>query len=270
MNIINFASIKQKIVRFIIVQLFLTLISLPILVAWGLPLSILSPIGNLIFAPLLTLFLLFSSLVFFCELIYLPNAWLVWPLELITSAWHKLLCLEQGTSLCAFTKPSPWILCIIPAAALAATSLKIMYHPARSMLILSILFVTSIIILKAHPPSVSFKRDIPCNNGNLTLIHAKGIPTCPWSVGLGLRWKSRASRGWSNPGRQSADGATRILHLRRRRYFNCPTHCPACNRPVLAIDTYTGLGVSPDEAAFPNTRRPLSHLESNEQREMQT
>ncbi len=174
MSIINLASIKQKIIRFIIVQLFLTLISLPILVAWGLPLSILSPLGNLIFAPLLTLFLLFSSLLFFCELVYLPNAWLVWPLELIAAVWQKLLCLEQGTMLYAFAKPSLWVLLVIAGATLLAMLLKITLHPARSILMLSMLFVVSIIFLKAHSPAMSWKRDIPCNNGNLTLIHSNG------------------------------------------------------------------------------------------------
>ena len=76
--------------------------------------------------------------------------------------------------LCAFAKPPSWILLIIACATLSAMSLKIIHRPARSILILSMLFIVSIIFLKARTPATSYKHDIPCNNGNLTLIHDSG------------------------------------------------------------------------------------------------
>ena len=76
-----YASVCRWLLRFITLQLFVSLMSLPLLVAWGLPLSMLSPFGNSLFNPLLTLFLLLSTLIFISELVYLPNQWLCWLLE---------------------------------------------------------------------------------------------------------------------------------------------------------------------------------------------
>lgn len=76
-----YASVYRWILRFITFQLFISLMSLPLLIAWGLPLSVLSPFGNSLFNPLLTLFLMLSALIFISEIIYLPNQWLCWLLE---------------------------------------------------------------------------------------------------------------------------------------------------------------------------------------------
>ncbi len=69
------------------VQLVMIMLSLPFLIAWGLPFSLLSPLGNLIFNPFLVVFLFLSSLVFFCELLSIPNTLLIMLLEWISSLW---------------------------------------------------------------------------------------------------------------------------------------------------------------------------------------
>jgi hypothetical protein len=76
-----YASVYRWLLRFITFQLFISLMSLPLLIAWGLPLSLLSPFGNGLFNPLLTLFLLLSALIFIAEIMYVPNQWLCWLLE---------------------------------------------------------------------------------------------------------------------------------------------------------------------------------------------
>jgi hypothetical protein len=76
-----YASACRWLLRFITLQLFVSLMSLPLLVAWGLPLSLLSPFGNSLFNPLLTVFLILATLIFATELMYLPNQWLCWLLE---------------------------------------------------------------------------------------------------------------------------------------------------------------------------------------------
>ena len=57
--------IIQWLTNFALVQLFLTLISLPILIAWGLPISCISPIGNMIYNPLLCIFTVYRTALFF-------------------------------------------------------------------------------------------------------------------------------------------------------------------------------------------------------------
>jgi len=88
-------TISRWLIPFIQVQFFLSLISLPVLIAWGLPFSIMTMVGNFVFAPFLTLFLLCSSLVFFTEILHIPNGVCVWLLEKITALW--LWCLQWGS-----------------------------------------------------------------------------------------------------------------------------------------------------------------------------
>lgn len=79
-----YASVRHWLLRFITLQLFVTLMSLPLLVAWGLPISLLSPLGNSIFNPLLTGFLVISTIIFITELLFIPNGLLCKLLDLIT------------------------------------------------------------------------------------------------------------------------------------------------------------------------------------------
>ncbi len=73
------------------VQFFISLISLPILVAWGLPFSVMTVLGNMLFTPILMLFLLISSLIFFSELLHIPNGLCVLALEKLFALWMYLL-----------------------------------------------------------------------------------------------------------------------------------------------------------------------------------
>lgn len=76
--------------KFLYLQLFISLIAFPLLLCWGLPISLLSPVGNLIFGPFLTVFLFLSSMLFFTELLYLPNGWIASVLDTFTQSWLSL------------------------------------------------------------------------------------------------------------------------------------------------------------------------------------
>src|SRR3972149_9378673 len=110
---------RQSLLKSIQLQLFISFISLPFLIGWGLPISLLTPVSTLIFGPFLTCFLLISSLIFFLELFYLPNGALIWCLEKVTSAWLACLSLEQRAWLIGFSKPPLIVLLLIPLIALA-------------------------------------------------------------------------------------------------------------------------------------------------------
>lgn len=108
-----YASACRWLIHVITFQLFISLMSLPLLITWGLPLSLLSPLGNSIFNPLLAFFLLISSLLFIAELLYLPNQWLCWLLEktnnlfIITSTYGDSSWLVGIRQL-----PTPLLFCI--------------------------------------------------------------------------------------------------------------------------------------------------------------
>ncbi len=166
-----YISIQYWLIRFVQMQLFISLVSLPILIAWGLPLSIVSPIANLIFSPIFTLFLLFSSLLFFTELLYIPNTWLAWCLEQITNFWFYILSWQHNEWLYGFIKPSPWFLCMIPACTFIIVYTRETKKPVRTIGAFSLLFFG--IALASH---ISSKQNtihhIPFGNKHVTLIHA--------------------------------------------------------------------------------------------------
>lgn len=100
--------------KYIETQLMITLVSLPILIYWGLPISKMSFIGNLIFLPILILFLTISSIIFFTELLSIPNFIFIYFLEKITFIWQKIAGLGSNSWLIGFEKTNIIILGIIP------------------------------------------------------------------------------------------------------------------------------------------------------------
>ncbi len=118
MNISGVAkSIQRYLTNFVQSQLIVTLVSIPILVGWGLQISMMTLIGNLIFAPILTIFLILSSLVFFTELIGIPNLFVIKSLEFVTIFWDIILSLGKKEWLWGFCKPTTFFLFLIPAVA---------------------------------------------------------------------------------------------------------------------------------------------------------
>lgn len=83
-------KIKKYFSNYIQLQLFINLFSWPILIAWGLPVSIASPLGNFLFTPFLILFLILSLIIFILELLFLPNFYIIYLLEIVTKGWINI------------------------------------------------------------------------------------------------------------------------------------------------------------------------------------
>ncbi len=162
---------RQSLLKSIQLQLFISFISLPFLIGWGLAVSLLTPVSTLIFGPFLTCFLFVSSLIFFLELLYLPNSALIWCLEQITAIWLACLNLEQRAWLIGFTKPPLFILLIIPCIALIAVHSKRITTISTRTALLAILLVAICSALKFFPYPHNTLEKIPYNNGDITLIN---------------------------------------------------------------------------------------------------
>lgn len=167
-------ALKKYLINYFILHIFLSLVSLPILVAWGLPSSWLSPLGNMLFNPLLSIFLLISSLAFFSELLGIPHALLDWVLEYLTLLWHWLLKLAPNSVLYGFHGASWLLLGCIALIALVSIMHPIMRHPTRRLAGLTFLFIISMAILRAHEPS-SLTYHMPCNRGSVAIIRSHNI-----------------------------------------------------------------------------------------------
>lgn len=164
-------SAEKWLLRSIQLQLYLTLVSGPILIYWGLPVSVASPIGNILFHPLLTVFLFLSSLIFFCQILHLPKGIFVYALGKTSHAFHYLLALGTPQWLIGFAKPSVWVLIAVPIATGLVFCCKKTRTPYRSiglLLLLLILFGTYLKYSCLPQPITT----ITCNRGHITLLCA--------------------------------------------------------------------------------------------------
>jgi len=151
-------------------QLFLTLVCLPILIAWGLPISLLSPLGNLVFSPFITVFLFLSSLIFFFEIGHLPNEWLIYCLERVTQLWLYLVNSADNSWLVGLIKPAWPLLIAIPFSAFIVLQYKKTASLRISTLCFALLLCSIFFYLKVISTPKNYVEQIPCNRGNVTLI----------------------------------------------------------------------------------------------------
>lgn len=94
--------IKNYIFSFLELQFVISLMSLPLLILWGIPISIMSPLANLIFTPLLILFLWISCLASICIITHIPCNVFEIILNKITDLWLYLLTFSKPTWLVGF------------------------------------------------------------------------------------------------------------------------------------------------------------------------
>lgn len=179
-------KITRWLLRFLQVQLFLTAISLPILISWGLPISIVSPLGNLIFSPALVAFLLLSSLIFLLQVICIPNGFLIYLLEKLTSWWLAAMSLGSSTRwLVGFGTPPAVFLVTVPLLAFAIIQNRKTNSLKRSILFLTLLLTCAFGYLKLINRPMTFIKPIECNGGTVTLIQTNGTTTLidPGAIG---------------------------------------------------------------------------------------
>lgn len=179
---------KNHIIRFIHLQLFITAISIPIVLCWGLPLSFLSFAGNLLLAPILTAFLLLCSMIFFFQLLGLPNAFLITCLQTITHWW--LVLMHQGSTgfLVGLPLPSMAVLIVFFLITLAILHYKKITTAYKGILCYMLLLAGIGAYLKYHVTPHASIDTLACNNGTITIIktHQQLIIIDPGVIGRRL------------------------------------------------------------------------------------
>ena len=95
---------KIYVTNFLKIQSIASAASLPILINWGIPISIMTFVGNFIFSPVLIIFLTLSSLILFTEILHIPNFLLINLLELTTSTWEYLISFGSKKWLLGFNQ----------------------------------------------------------------------------------------------------------------------------------------------------------------------
>lgn len=163
-------NLCNKLLAYLQLQLFLTLCSWPILLWWGLPLSAASIIGNFIFVPFLTLFLVLSSFIFFCELLFIPSILFSYPLEWLTISWVWLLSMGKRSWLISCPLPPYGIALLVPLTACLVIHHKKIITPAKSCLALFLLLLSWFLLFKGFAATQEKTIIIPCFGKELTLV----------------------------------------------------------------------------------------------------
>lgn len=105
-----FKPLVQKIARSSLIylqsllelQLVISLLSLPILICWGIPTSIMAPLAHLIFTPILIVFLWCSCLTTMCILLSIPSSYFQYLLHKLTDTWFYLLSFAKSSWIIGF------------------------------------------------------------------------------------------------------------------------------------------------------------------------
>jgi len=178
----------NNIILLIYIQIILLFVYMPILIYWGLPISYMSILGNLIFLPFLTVFLFLATLLFCTELFQIPNNALSYILNHCVENWFKLLQLGSPKWLIGFAYPGLLPLLLIPIIGWAVYSyprkIKLKYK-CISGLCTIIIICFSLKWLTPTPATTTLlyrnKKIFVQNNKQLTIIlprmrlHATGF-----------------------------------------------------------------------------------------------
>lgn len=165
----------RSLITFLHVQLFITLISMPILLYWGMPLSLLSFAGNFLFSPILTIFLLLCSLIFFCGLLGIPAGIFIFLLEKLSHYWVLLMQMPSHGALVALPKPPLIFACAIALLTLGILHCKKINTPAKGIMAYSGLLVFSALALTLSARWAPAIQTLSCNKGQITLIYQKQL-----------------------------------------------------------------------------------------------
>ncbi len=164
-------ALKNWLLKALQLQFFLTLISLPLLIWWGLPLSLLSVVGNLIFNPLITLFLFLASLTFFTELLHIPNGLLCSALEHTSSLWLALITVDAHPWLLGLARVSWGLILALPIVTLGVMHYKKITTPlSKTALLFGLLIVFCTYLTFMARIQAPHYQELACNHGHVALL----------------------------------------------------------------------------------------------------
>lgn len=162
---------SRIIAAYLEVQLFITNMSLPVLIWWGLPVSLASPLGNALFSPILTLWLICSSLLFLTEFLCIPNTFLIYLLDYLTKIYTWLLSWAPRWCMLPIYKPPLLILVLFGIVTLYILQSTLFTRPWQRIHAYILSFLVFIVVCSTlrlcMPPRI---HTLDCPPGTLTLM----------------------------------------------------------------------------------------------------
>ena len=140
-------NIKRFLLNYIYAQLLVTIVALPILIHWGLQISMVSFIANLIFAPVFSLAFIISSIMFFTELLGIPNGYIALCYDYLIQAWDFILRCGSKKLLVGWVHPGRLVLLAIPVITFMLLRHKKINSRNRRIVAMSFIIVCSTVVL---------------------------------------------------------------------------------------------------------------------------
>lgn len=128
-------QLKNYFLTYLELQLLISIVILPILIAWGLPISAMSIIGNLLFTQILTIFIFLSAILFCVNLFSINNFYVIMILEWLSKCWYYLLSFGNSSWLLGFPAWIFPISCLLMMLAFLIYTQKIVSQKLRIILL---------------------------------------------------------------------------------------------------------------------------------------
>lgn len=159
--------------KFFATQLCVTLIAWPLMLEWGLPVSILSPLGNAIFSPFVTAFLALCTLITGSEILHIPHGLLSTGLERLTDLWLTIVKIAPPGLILTLKKPPLALSLSAPIGAILIMHSRAIRGIYKKIIALGLLFtlLTALFVLVPQPEQIS----IPYGSHQITLQTNNGL-----------------------------------------------------------------------------------------------
>lgn len=140
------------------------------MISWGLPVSLLTFAGNLLFSPILTLFLLLSSLIFFCQLISIPCGPFEYLLDIVTRSWLWSMHIIPGHWFIGFPTIHPLVLLILVIAVLAVVHARFITKPLHGVALLLMIALSFYGIAAWWATPKTINTQVPMARGTVMIV----------------------------------------------------------------------------------------------------
>lgn len=161
-------QLPKQLIKICYIQLVVSIYSFLITVFWGIPFSPLSLLGNLFFNPILILFLGLSTLLFFTELFFIPNQYIAYILDFVSSWWIYILKCGPGNSFNITSRPPSYLLVGIICCATFIIIIQHYSHLKKCTLLLLLICCICCYMQQQEKPPIW--TEINCNKGSIWLI----------------------------------------------------------------------------------------------------
>lgn len=177
------SAVSVWFVNVLIVQLFILSLSFPVLVCWGIPFSLLIFLGNILFTPVLTLFLGLACIIYLLELLFIPSDYVCIMLDMLTTGWFTALSCAPHVPLIACPLAPWWLLLMMPLGAWTILRIYGFKERAKSLFFLTVWVGFIFFGIKWYFTPIHKEHTVMCGgtgvlltccDGNVTLLDRDG------------------------------------------------------------------------------------------------